>query len=465
MSNATNSPSAVQPTGQISGRQQLYAQNGPMQGQGTAQQKPGRNGPLANGWGNFEAQIQHDDAMTAAKVRQDRDRIGDSFRPEIRETYKDQRGQAQSTLHDKVAGSSIMSEGNMKKDELTKPFHELQQGSGPRASRFFPRPSEQPQPMPVNASTKADSPPPPPETATHPAFTGDTSHPLVRLPKPSPIVRLPPSSSGHDMYQEPVVNMPPGGRPLGARSSAIAMNPEWQARFNKLLEKPGLSSVPEHPQRPATSAGPVTPSKAPAALSKDSLDVRGNVRSATVSLPSTPLLKTFSDDRGRDNITRKDTEVLFEDREFGSRPTVRVSKTAHLAANLPASKTPPEEVPMRFKRFENPFTMRRLEAFDLEKVASKIDVVIRMPRMRGAITKSMPRKRRGFKSTIAPKLKQHPNLTNVAAGTSKERPRKPLQQSDRIAPSRPSQSNTWTNTSASSTPRPPTSWAQAASVH
>ncbi|KAF1846794.1 uncharacterized protein K460DRAFT_283499 [Cucurbitaria berberidis CBS 394.84] len=485
-------PSATsQSTSQLPSSQPMYPQSGSLPVQAVvAPSRPGPIAPpLAKGWSNFQDDIRKDDANMVVKARQDRERLGEAFRPEIRETYKDQRGQAQTTLHDKVAGNAALSESSIKKDDAAKHAHEgpspqqsltqstpLQQATGPRASRFFPRPTETATQATTTTSSKADSPPPPPETETHPAFTGDISHPLVRLPKPSPVVRLPPLATGSDAHTEATGSMSSRGQSLGARP--LAMNPEWQARFNKLLEKPGSAaptSVPGPTIRNASSATlSVAPSKpgalAPAALSKASLDVRGAAGPATVSLPSAPQTRTFADDRGREVITRKGTEALFEDREFGSLPTVRLSKAPHLAANDPAVNPPKDDPFPRFKRFENPFTIRRLEVFDIERLAQKIDIVIHIPNMRNAITMSMPRKRRGPKTNSQFKPKQNITSNGYPTGGPKDRPRKPSQQGQgehsNNSP-RPSAPNAWGSSNRSTPSQPPTTWARraAAPVH
>ncbi len=479
-----------QPTSQLPPSQPTYPQAGTLPVQAAAPTKPGRIvPPLTNGWGNFEAHIRQDDAGMAAKARQDRERLGDGFRPEIRETYKDQRGQAQTTLHDKVSGNLTVHDGSIKKDdvanvaksvlEMASPQQNLSHGtslqqiSGPRASRFFPRATEAPTSSTAATSNKADSPPPPPETEAHPAFTGDISQPLVRLPKPSPVVRLPPLAPGSSTFVDPPVNMPTRGQPLGARP--LAMNPEWQARFNKLLEKPASTPATGSALRgtppPTISVAASKPGAlAPAALSKSSLDVRGNADSATVSLPSGLPSRVFSNDGGRDVITRYGTEALFEDREFGSLPTVKLSKVSHLAANEPPVKPPTDDPHIRFKRFENPFTIRRLEAFDVEKLAQKIDVIIYIPNMRDAILKSMPRRRRSPKSNTTPKPKQSNSQIAAPASGSKDRSRKPPQQSQSERPSnspRPPVPNAWGNNNRSTPPHQQSTWARraAASVH
>jgi hypothetical protein len=278
------------------------------------------------------------------------------------------------------------------------------------------------------------------------------------------------------------VSMPPRGNPgLGARP--LAMNPEWQARFNKLLEKPGTSpaqAAQAATNRTAAAAVPTTPSKPGslpvAASSKAALDVRG-AGSATVSLPNVSVKRNFATDYGREAITRKGTEVLFEDREFGSLPTVKLSKVSHLAANEPVVTPPAEDLVLtRFKRIENPFTQRRLESFDLERAAQKIDVVIRIANMDESITKSMPRGRRGLKtSSQYNKPKRTSNVTSGSpSGSTKDRPRKPSQQSQNDRPNnstRPSATNAWSSSNRSTPSSTPahqaTTWARraAAPVH
>jgi hypothetical protein len=69
-------------------------------------QPPGRYPPpAANGWGNFFTHIKQDDQTMAVKAKEEYKRLGgDMFRPEIKETYKDQKGVAESKIHKKVGG-------------------------------------------------------------------------------------------------------------------------------------------------------------------------------------------------------------------------------------------------------------------------------------------------------------------------------------------------------------------------
>ena len=420
-SHPTAPGSTMSQTGKAASTSQpLNSQAGPP---ATHRNTPVRPGPIAppdGKWSNFAAHIKQDDQNVVAKARQEMERMGgDSFRPEIRETYKDQRGQAQTTQHDPVAGKA-MPHDDVKNDDSVKAVHKepspqqtlsqgppLQQTTGPRASRFFPRSSEAPTQPELStqtatpASGKRDSPPPPPETETHPVFSGNVHEPRVQLPKPPPVVRLPPSVLEDAAPAEAPVSMPSrSASGLGARP--LTKDPEWQARFNKLFEKTGPASQTGS-GRPAAAVPILAPTK-PGSLpiapsSKATLEVRGTAGPATVSLPGAPSSKRFfANDLGRDVVTRKGTEVLFEDREFGSLPTVKLSKVPHLAAKKPAVSPPTHDARLiYFKKLENPFTTRRLEAFDFEKGALKVDVVIRLEGMQQNITKSMHRGRRGPK--------------------------------------------------------------------
>ncbi|KAJ4341303.1 hypothetical protein N0V95_007251 [Ascochyta clinopodiicola] len=451
-------------------------------------------GPIAppsdNKWGNFAAHIARDDANMVVKARQDRDRMGgEAFRPELRETYKDQRGKAQTMVHSKVAGSATVESGasarvspaasEMKlRDEAVKSTHDvsspqqpLVQGTplqigGSRSSRFFPRPIETSLQATLPTSNKADSPPPPPETETHPVFADSVfGHPLVRLPRPSPVVRLP--KPAQDPVDAPV-SMPPRGH-HGPGARPLAMNPEWQARFNKLLDKPAAADAGSN-ARPLAAVPVVMPSKptalAVAASSKASLDVRSSTGSATVSLPHAAARTSFGLDSGLGALTRDGTAALFEDREFGSLPTVRLPKVPHLSANEPAITLPKDDIYMRLIRKENPFTIKRLDAFDFG-TGNEIDVIVRLAHMKASITKTMPKPRRGKGNSPYNKPKRNGTPTGPQTGGPKERPRKPSQQGhgERTDSSpRVHLPSAWPANSRSTTAPKRESWAQRAAA-
>lgn len=56
-------------------------------------------------WGNFAAHIAQDDKSIAAKAREVFEQEkGSKVRPEFRETYRDQKGKKETTVHEGVAG-------------------------------------------------------------------------------------------------------------------------------------------------------------------------------------------------------------------------------------------------------------------------------------------------------------------------------------------------------------------------
>jgi predicted nucleic acid-binding Zn-ribbon protein len=82
-----------------------------------------------NNWSNHESHIARDDAQVAAKARKNHERMaGDTYRPEMPETYKDQRGNAQTIVHNKVPGSADVGVAQAS-PEITKPSHD---GSSPQ---------------------------------------------------------------------------------------------------------------------------------------------------------------------------------------------------------------------------------------------------------------------------------------------------------------------------------------------
>jgi hypothetical protein len=374
--------------------------------------KPGPIGPPATkGWGDFRNAINLDDKAMAVKAKQELERLGgETFRPEIRETYTDQQGRSQKTVHSKVGGNAALAQNGIKPESAQPTASELKpkeegqatttqgahlQSTGPaaRSSRFFPRASEAVS-QPTTASKSDSPPPPPPETESHPAFIGDIDHPIVKMPRPSPRVRLPPAATEQSAPAEAAVTMPSRTR-VGLGARPLALNPEWQARFNSLLDK-NPAPVPTPIAKPAAAAPSATNAKsgilAIAASSKAPLEVRANLASATVSLPNTPARRIFVDDNSSEVTTRLSAEeILLEEREFGSLPTVKVSKVPHLAAN-----EPPVGFPRTTSRWQKPYldttTKPILHILDFDRNASTIDVKIRLANMREAIIKAVAKK-------------------------------------------------------------------------
>ncbi|KAL9026738.1 MAG: hypothetical protein Q9196_004639 [Gyalolechia fulgens] len=159
--------------------------------------------------------------------------------------------------------------------------------------------------------------PPPPDTASHPAFAGE-SRPLVNLPmsKPRPTVRLPPSIPTPNQSPVPA---PVTVVPLRAISQPLVNNPSWQDRFNGLL---GVSKKPSAERKPAQLTDISASTKVPLALPI-------TIASASVSLP--PAKEDLAAAQEASKITSKDVEdeeELFEDRGFGSVPQVSLPAKA-----------------------------------------------------------------------------------------------------------------------------------------
>ncbi|KAF2188181.1 hypothetical protein K469DRAFT_684919 [Zopfia rhizophila CBS 207.26] len=523
--NASLKPSPSQPQvtpDQSYTQQTMYIQpdTNPAQQASVGSKHPGNlhsPGPIAPpaeaGWGNFAAAIRRDDQAMVVKARENFERMGgECLRPELREIYADQQGKQQKTLHTKVSGnatplanagvkpevsqSTIVTSELKAKDETNKSVYinatavndtsssqpAIGQGNhvqpaaqAARPSRFFPRPSEATA-QSSTTSDKSDS-PPPPETESHPAFTSDSNRPVVKMPKPSPRVRLPPAAAEPVLQSEAPVSMPPRAR-MGLGARPLALNPEWQARFNGLLGKSTPSAVPTPVAKAPSINQPAVYSKpsslAVAASSKAPLDVRESMASATVSLPNSVTRKTFADDDSSEVITRVSAgEALLEEREFGSLPTVKLSKVPHLAASEPPMGFPTIRPNSRFHRTLEITTKSSLNTLDGDQNADGIDITIRLANMREPITKTIPRKRGGRKG---PSHKPKRNFTPTSGtpnNSQNQRSRKPSnyqgqgqgQGSTSHNSSRPSSgSSGWTNNR--STPPHNSSWSRrAAPVH
>ncbi|KAF2708791.1 hypothetical protein K504DRAFT_433312 [Pleomassaria siparia CBS 279.74] len=420
--------------------------------------------PPAKTWGNFAAVISHDDQSLIDKARQEHERLsGQTFLPEIIETYTDHHGKSLKTIHSKVSPPTVSPEVKSREDVAKPVIEGLLQSTvpGARPSRFFPRPSETTS-QSSSTPNMADSPPPPPETESHPAFTGDSSNPVVKMPKPSPRVRLPPAAIAEAVAAaEAPVSMPSRAR-LGLGARPLALDPEWQARFNSLLDK-SPQPAPAHNDKTPVVAGSAVPTKI-AASSKAPLDVRENIASATVSLPNAVNRKTFVEDSTSGVTSRQSAEgVLLEDREFGSLPTVKVAKVPHLAANEPPAGFPPNQPNRKYQRPLEITSKPALNILDIDYNADTIDLIVRLEHMRHAVTKSIAKKRGGRKPLgyNKPKRNSMPNGGPPGSGSGSgpnQRARKPSNYPNQgsntntnSTPPRSSASNAWTTNNRSTT--------------
>jgi hypothetical protein len=387
-------------------------------------------------WGNFHQQIRQRDQASVVKAKENFEAMGGAaFRPEIREVFKDRATKAKQVTEMPLTGHPSLTAAKTEgvqpvsestevnpKDEVVKSsvitnvaatnepaapqaisapaVHHQPAGQTSRSSRFFPRPSEPS--AQSGTSGKTDSPPPPPETETHPVFSGNVEHPVVKMPKPAPVVRLPPAALEQQASapRENVASTPaPIRAPVGALTP-LARTQEWQARFNGLLGKTTPSTV----QAPVSNGKsqvanhsinrPKQNSLAIAASSKAPLEVRGGAASATVSLPASAKKPFVDDDSSAVNSRAIPEQVLLEEREFGSLPIVKLPKVPHLACNEPPAPAPPVLRPhQRLDRNRLPPATASPFDFVDDNKADTIEVRVRLPNMSEPVSKTMARPR------------------------------------------------------------------------
>lgn len=242
-----------------------------------------------------------------------------------------------------------------------------------RSSRFFPQATENRKPVYDDLDyQKSPSPPPPEEVSTHPVYLGASNRPLVHLPAPKPIVKLPPK-----------VAVPPPPPPTFASMVASNTRPassttNWQERINTLFGK--KTAVPDKGNALAVSSA-----------SKEPLDVPLHIASVSVSLPSNGEAQA-----GDGELTARqveEAEEIFEDREVGSLPVVRVPTMAPPAAWRAAPA--PSQARLRAKILKT-MQVHSVEPFWVgyrDKDASPVNqVLIRLPGAVEAKVMNLPRK-------------------------------------------------------------------------
>ncbi|KAI9873049.1 MAG: hypothetical protein M1830_000892, partial [Pleopsidium flavum] len=211
-------------------------------------------------------------------------------------------------------------------------------GAG-RGSRFFPQmgdtnPTQGRRSTSYSPGYSQPASPPPPDSVDHPAYTGDIRRPMVSLPyiKPKPTVKLPPALLAPLGLPSQSPMLAPT-QPLRVVSQPLVNTASWQDRFNGLF---GRKASPEKKHALAVNSATKVP-----------LEVAPNQVSAAVSLPRSEdgdhRPKPF-DGREIASKAMEDEETLFEEREFGSLPTVRLPRQAPPAAWQPA-KTPSNRRP------------------------------------------------------------------------------------------------------------------------
>jgi hypothetical protein len=179
---------------------------------------------------------------------------------------------------------------------------------------FFPRHDSN------QSSSNPDSPPPDVSSL----FYDDCQQPRVNLPTPKPVVKLPPAGS----VEKKLAQTPSVTATRINANSVTSKSTGIQHRVVALLEEMRVK-----PHSPAIASA----SKAP-------LDVAAQQGSTKVALPNSTTVNVAdkaSTHAPIDGIIEPNSkpmaEELLEDREFASRPTIRLPKAQHENASLPVA--------------------------------------------------------------------------------------------------------------------------------
>ncbi|KAB2579437.1 hypothetical protein DBV05_g2003 [Lasiodiplodia theobromae] len=318
--------------------------------------------------------------------------------------------------------------------------------SGNRSSRFFPRTQDAFDAVQATVSQlilNGDS-PPPPETSSHPVFTGDALHPIVKLPQKIK-VKLPPAAS----HSSSPVIMParPGFSRLG--SQPIIQQPGWQERINGLL---GRASAPApSPPKPATSLAVAPASKAP-------YDHTGPRAGATVSLPSKPALVMFASGYNASPVSKSAFEEVMSVPEAFSAPTVCLPKEPHMNAGLAPVAPPATRPGSRFYKTTDAFSIDPTFSpiAECEQNAQGIIITIHMPASDAVKTRIMARRRNQGRKPSGYNNKKR-NMAPRENSNSGSRPRKT---SGNVPQGHP-----WSNSNKSNSPSSPWGRRPSGAVH
>lgn len=249
-----------------------------------------------------------------------------------------------------------------------------------RGSRFFPSASEQPKKAAPEDHGRPRSPsPPPPEESNHPAFAAISHRPLVNLPAPKPIVKLPPKIVAPPPPPPTFASMAAAPPPPRVPVQPVSAASVWQEKINGLFGKKGLNE-----KRNALAV---------ASVSKEPLDVQSHTAAVSVSLPQNLANKVQVGDGEVTSQQVQEEEDLFEDREVGSLPVVRVPNMAPPAAWVAA--LPPSQSRLRSKILK-PMQVQTIEPYFLgffdKDQSGNILVSIRLPGSDIARTAVLPKK-------------------------------------------------------------------------
>lgn len=312
---------------------------GPPSSQQANWQQDSRAAGGLGAWNNFHAvaaQREHEEAekyRQEFKAKRERERAGAAPAPGpvgFQQTWTQVRSQDQAGqrhvigVSEGVVGKKNGSPSNpltgldVPVDSL--PFsesHARSMANAPvRSSRFFPHVTEQAKRLAVEKEyQRSPSPPPPEDMSSHPVFYGGSGRPLVHLPNPRPVVKLPPQALAAPAPPPTFASMAAAGpRPS---SSPVPTAISWQEKINGLFGK-------KTPTQKKSVLAVAPASKVP-------LDVQLPAAVVSVSFPNIGIgLQTGDGDLAVQQVEEQDD--IFEDREPGSLPGVRVPNMAPPAA-------------------------------------------------------------------------------------------------------------------------------------
>ncbi|MCJ1287734.1 hypothetical protein MMC26_007086 [Xylographa opegraphella] len=188
---------------------------------------------------------------------------------------------------------------------------------------------------PIEFGRTASASPPPPDSLEHPAYIATSQRPLVNLPGsrpkfpgPRPTVRLPPPTGA---ALQPSVSPEPRASNLRTVSQPLATSLSWQDKINGLFDRK------TSPEKKFAEISGFSSSKVP-------LEIVSIAPSAAVALPpKAEAAAVFVTRLAVDGPpkTVEDEDALFEERHFGSVPTVRVPAMAPIHAWNPSR--PPQD--------------------------------------------------------------------------------------------------------------------------
>ena len=270
--------------------------------------------------------------------------------------------------------------------------------------------------LPLTFSRPASPSQPPPDSLDHPAYTATGQRPLVNLPfskpksvVPKPTVRLPPSVT---IPNQLPVTQDVRAPSLRTVSQPLATTASWQDRFKGLFERK------QSPEKKFADVVTFSSSKVP-------LELASVANSAAVTLPpqddAAGLVNANRAEEAVKNV--EDEDALFEERDFGSVPTIRLPAKAPVSIWNPAK--PPNAYRGRFK------------------ILSELDVLSVLAMLPS--TEDTPRST-GFPVTVrigsmhTPKIKMIPRavgygaLKPTQANTTKGKPRHGPKHRDNPAP-------------------------------